>query len=94
MRRLIMTPDIESLKEILKESRVRVEFTKVDGTHRSMICTKNINSIPAASIPNGTGKKVNDTVISVFDLEKTAWRSIRIDSIVNWHTESNSIYDK
>ena len=89
MRRLIMTPDIESLKEILKESRVRVEFTKIDGTHRSMICTKNINTIPAASIPNGTGKKVNDTVISVFDIEKTAWRSIKVANIQSWSIEDS-----
>lgn len=84
-----MTANIESLKEILKESHVRVEFTKVDGTHRSMVCTKNINKIPASSVPTGTGKKANDTVISVFDLEKTAWRSIKIANIQSWAVEES-----
>lgn len=84
-----MTTDIDTLKEILKESHVRVEFTKVDGTHRSMVCTKNINNIPATSMPTGTGKKANDTVISVFDLEKTAWRSIKIANIRSWAVEDS-----
>lgn len=84
-----MTANIESLKEVLRESRVRVEFTKIDGTHRSMICTKNVNGIPAASIPSGTGKKANDTVISVFDLEKAAWRSIKITNILSWAVEDS-----
>jgi hypothetical protein len=84
-----MTVNIESLKEILKESQVRVEFTKVDGTHRSMVCTKNINKIPVSSVPNGTGKKANDTVISVFDIEKTAWRSIKVANIQSWSIEDS-----
>lgn len=75
---------VDKLKAALTESVVRVEFTKLDGTHRSMLCTKNAISIPAAAIPVGTGKKPNDTIISVYDLEKAAWRSIKIDNIQSW----------
>lgn len=75
---------VNQLKQALTESTVRVEFTKLDGTHRSMLCTKNASSIPSAAMPTGSGKKENDTVISVYDLEKSAWRSIKIDNILSW----------
>lgn len=78
---------IDELKKTLQESWVRVEFTKVDGTHRSMLCTKNFVDIPDEHKPAGAGKKPNESVISVFDLEKQAWRSIRIDNIIKWAPE-------
>lgn len=76
--------NLDQLKLALTESTVRVEFTKIDGSHRSMLCTKNSVSIPVSAIPTGTGKKPNDTVISVYDLEKSAWRSIKLDNILSW----------
>ena len=78
------TETVEQLRAALTESKVRVEFTKIDGSHRSMLCTKNATSIPAAAMPTGSNKKANNTVISVYDLEKSAWRSIKIDNILSW----------
>ena len=78
------TETVEQLKSALTESVVRVEFTKVDGSHRSMLCTKNSVSIPAAAMPVGNSKKPNHTVISVYDLEKSAWRSIKLENILSW----------
>lgn len=72
------------LKTQLQTSNVRVEFTKADGSNRVMLCTRNFEHIPGDQLPKGTGKKLNETVISVFDLEKLSWRSIKIDSIKNW----------
>jgi hypothetical protein len=80
-----MTIDtVEQLKTALSESVIRVEFTKLDGSHRSMLCTKQTASIPSTALPTGTGKKPNSTVISVYDLEKASWRSIKIDNILSW----------
>lgn len=78
------TETLDQLKAALTESVVRVEFTKIDGSHRSMLCTKNAVSIPAADMPIGVGKKPNESIISVYDLEKSAWRSIKIDNILSW----------
>lgn len=78
------TETVTKLKTALTESAVRVEFTKLDGSHRSMLCTKNIAAIPSTAMPAGSNKKPNDTVISVYDLEKSAWRSIKIDNILSW----------
>jgi hypothetical protein len=82
--------DIDNLKFQLNEGHVRVEFTKVDGTHRSMLCTKNFHEIPIESIPVGTNKKLNENILRVYDLEKQAWRSIRLDSIQSWANVENS----
>lgn len=75
---------VEQLKTALLESVVRVEFTKIDGTYRSMLCTKSVASIPATELPVGNSKKPNHTVINVYDLEKSAWRSIKTENILSW----------
>lgn len=82
-----MTQPVEDLKIALHESWVRVEFTKVDGTHRSMLCTLNFADIASSHTPKGSGKKENPNIISVFDLDKQDWRSIRSDSIKSWTVE-------
>ena len=78
---------IDNLNELLlalSEGQARVEFTKIDGTHRSMLCTKNIKNIPVEDLPQGTGKKIYEHLISVYDLEKHAWRSITSNNIISW----------
>jgi len=84
-----MINDFDKLKSQLNEGWARVEFTKVDGSNRSMLCTRNFAEIPESQVPHGTGKKPNDSVLGVFDLEKQAWRSIRIDNIQSWQPERN-----
>jgi len=80
-----MIDNLDDLKLQLTEGQVRVEFTKVDGTHRSMLCIKNFQEIPIESVPVGTtDKKLNENILKVYDLEKQAWRSIRIDNILSW----------
>lgn len=78
---------IDDLKEALNDNWVRVEFTKLDGTHRSMLCTKNFVDVPDDQKPQNTNKKINESVISVFDLEKQSWRSIKVDNIQIWKIE-------
>lgn len=76
--------DLIELKTQLDENWVRIEFTKIDGTLRSMLCTRNFVEIPNDQKPSGTKKAVNESVLNVFDLEKQAWRSIRVDNILRW----------
>lgn len=82
-----MNTDIDSLKTQLTEGQVRVEFTKVDGSHRSMLCTRSFTIIPESQVPTGKNRKHNDSVLGVFDLEKQSWRSIRIENIQSWKLE-------
>ena len=74
------------LRTKLQENEVSVTFTKRDGTQRAMLCTLSTSRIPGEHIPQGTGdtsstETVSKEALRVFDLEKTAWRSFRYDSI-------------
>lgn len=69
----------------LKKSKVLVEFVKVDGSNRKMLCTQNTSMI-GNKTPGGK-KDATKGVITVFDLEKNDWRSMRESSIRNWTVE-------
>lgn len=67
-----MTKD--DLIKLLKTNDVLVEFTKKDGTRRAMLCT-----LKEDTIPKIVGQSVpKDNLITVFDLEKDAWRNINL----------------
>ena len=81
-----MSSFITNLKEILGESIVQIEFIKKDGTERVMRCTQNFANIPTEFHTKEDGeKKSNENLIKVWDMEKTAWRSVRVDSINRWY---------
>lgn len=75
----------DTLKEDLKTSVLNVKFTKANGEVRDMICTLRDDLIPI--IPAGKTahleRQLSDEVVRVYDLEKEAWRSFRVDSIIN-----------
>ena len=87
-----MSADLLELLRDKDNGGVYVEFTKVDGTVRKMLCTLAETLIPEDTRP----KVVEDTIIKaedpaapapttcrVYDLEKKAWRSFRLDSILS-----------
>jgi len=65
-----------------------VTFTKVDGTERTMLCTKNSEIISERYTPEERKTdreyKEPEGVARVFDLEKNAWRSFRYDSVKSY----------
>jgi hypothetical protein len=78
----INTPEgREWLKGLLRSEKVKVTFTKKDGTDREMLCTLVSDKIPSEKAPKNTGKSGSDDALAVFDLEKTEWRSFRWDSV-------------
>lgn len=83
--------DKNELTKILKEKVVTVTFKKKDETVRKMICTLSKEYLPESE-PLAEGevkksKKENPNTLPVWDLEKLAWRSFRVDSVVEY--ESN-----
>jgi hypothetical protein len=72
----------DELKEMLRDGAWTVTFTKTDGTERKMLCTLKAELIPQEEV-EGTKRvhKVNEEVLPVWDLEKDAWRSFRVDSV-------------
>ncbi len=75
---------MKTLQESLKNGVVNVTFTKVDGTQRTMKCTLCDALIPPAT-PSENPKKKNDSVTSVWDVEKASWRSFRNDSVISFN---------
>lgn len=69
------------LGEHLAYGPVTVVFEKKDGTLREMRCT--LKDVPQyeRKTESETTRKKNDEVMSVYDMDKTEWRSFRIDSI-------------
>ena len=67
----------------LRNNDCKVVFTKVDGTERTMLCTLRENVIK----PLFEGKETKTVVqrtnknITVYDLEKNAFRQFKIDSV-------------
>lgn len=67
----------------LKKGACKVKFTKVNGEQRVMNCTLSEALVPpteSQSDSTSTRKK-SDQVVAVWDLDKTAWRSFRVDSV-------------
>ena len=76
------------LVEKLQTEVVNVTFTKADGTDRTMVCTKMISKIPHEFHPktdkvvklDESGNVVESDLITVWDVEKTGWRSFNFTS--------------
>jgi hypothetical protein len=71
----------EILLKALKENKCTVTFTKVSGETRVMPCTLKEDIIPKLE-HKGT-KKPNESVVSVWCLDKKEWRSFRVDNVVD-----------
>lgn len=68
----------EELVNLLRGHEVTVTFTKVNGDKRVMKCTLMPQILPDLK---GSNHKRNEEVLPVWDLEKQAWRSFRLDSL-------------
>jgi hypothetical protein len=77
----------QQLKKLLSENTLSVLFTKKDGTQRAMLCTLIADHLPVVEKKEEdtkVEKKQSEESIAVWDLEKKAWRSFRLDSIVSY----------
>jgi hypothetical protein len=81
----------ENLVNLLKSKVVTIKFRKKDDSIRKMVCTLSEDYLPQPEeVIEGQEKKKkkeNPNTLPVWDLEKLAWRSFRIDSVVEY--ESN-----
>ena len=70
------------LRDALHAGAVSVVFEKRDGTLRTMRCTLDDQQVvPYEPKGSSVSKVANDDVCPVWDLELSAWRSFRFDSV-------------
>ena len=83
----------EQIKQLLGTGISEVFFKKRDGSIRHMVCTLDPNQVPLIeqvhSISSALGiqeqpeqTEAQQNVVPVWDLEKMAWRSFRVNSVV------------
>ena len=76
------TPEgLSWLKGLLRERNVTVTFTKKDGTDRKMECTLQESVVIPHEKTTDREKAASTETLAVWDVEKSAWRSFRLDSI-------------
>ncbi len=75
--------DKETLKSELQSFVAKITFTKADGSNREMTCTLKPSLLPEVKLVEAhVPRKQNDDVLAVWDLDNNAWRSFRLDSII------------
>ena len=78
----------EELIKLLKSKVVTIKFRKKDDSIRKMVCTLSEDYLPEPEDitegPEKKKKKENPNTLPVWDLEKLAWRSFRVDSVVEY----------
>lgn len=71
--------------EKLHASECEVTFRKVNGDLRIMNCTLKRDVLTNAGVFDSddwvSKRKVNESVVNVWDLDKKAWRSFKVDSV-------------
>ena len=74
----------KELRRVLQENHCEITFTKIDGSVRTMPCTLLPGSLPVLDRDRpGRDQKPDKGVISVWCLDKQAWRSFRIGNVTN-----------
>lgn len=67
---------------VLQNEGATVTFKKQDGTERVMKCSLNESVVVPHEKKTDRVKEKNDNILPVWDIEKSAWRSFKLDSIV------------
>lgn len=72
----------DELKKRLHYGKTHFWFRKDNGEEREAYGTLNLDDIPEDKHPKGTGK-TSPLVVAFYDLEKEAWRSCGVTSIIS-----------
>ena len=74
----------QTLKDLLKNKVLKVSFKKKDGTERIMKCTLLADMVPIYEKKTERTKPENENALAVWDLEKDAFRSFKLDSVIDY----------
>lgn len=73
----------EKILEMLSSGQCEVKFRKVDGTERTMHCTRDPYYFGDDDYEKKIKIKENENIVRVYDLDLQAWRSFRVSSVIS-----------
>ena len=77
--------NMEGFFKLAQQGVVTVEFTKVGtGEKRVMPCTLN-RQLSEDNVPEVLEQQHDSEHYAVWSLDKSAWRSFRVDTVTNWY---------
>lgn len=79
----------EQLRNLLRGSPepLEVTFIKANGQKRLMVCTLNPALIPEELLGSAGKAKEHDHLLTVYDVEEDAWRSVNFKYPVEYETQ-------
>ena len=78
--RMILTRN--EIIEALQAHKCVIKFTKINGEVREMPCTLREDIVPKYDHKTERSKEPNNKVLSVWCTDVNAWRSFRVDSVL------------
>jgi hypothetical protein len=69
------------LQTQLQSEILEVTFTKVNGDKRVMNCTLMEGVLPSNTAEKKADKKINEDILSVWDVDANGWRSFRMNTV-------------
>jgi hypothetical protein len=79
------------IKDLLQKNILNVTFTKVDGTERVMNCTLRSDIVTPYEKKTDRVKAANSDIVTVWDIDKEAWRSFNYDSVKDFAVQQNEV---
>lgn len=74
--------DKMEIAKLLREGVHTVTFTKTNGDERIMKCTLMDEYLPEQTdLEEFTNKSKNDSILAVWDIEASGWRSFRVENV-------------
>ena len=67
--------------ETLQQGVTEVQFTKVDGSERTMKCTLNAEYLPELEHNSTQDHPVDFNSVTVWDVEANSWRRFRVENV-------------
>jgi|TARA_B100000902_G_scaffold266289_1_gene252376 hypothetical protein len=72
-----------NVESLLKTGNGKFHFQKVDGSLRDMYCTLNPNVLPESGNTEPPSQ-AKPGILTVFDIEKDGWRSMRYENVIGF----------
>lgn len=60
----------------------RVQFYKISGEIREMVCTRDMTIVPEDKRPSTEGKAKATSTVTVYDVEDNAWKSFVLENLI------------